>query len=364
MPDEEKQASVSAEQSKASEPVEQEKQQPKDESEVKPKRTLEEALDNAYEKVIKSKAEKEENKEPEKKEEPKQEAKEPKKDDIKTEVLEPRKTWSEEQKQFFSSLDTTGKKAVLKYYSDWDSGYKKKFSEADNDLKMAKELKETFAPFNQQLKQMGINPITKVKDLIALETAYAQDPERFIANLYTQALNSGRVKKENIAKMFGLDQTSKEGEDPQNDVASVLAQLENRLDQKLNSFEGRLRQDKVGELNAKIQKFFSQKNEDGTLKYPHFEKLENSMSEISQVTGEADLDILYNKALMLDPELSKEYIENQTQSKLTEFQKNADLEKAKKASVNLKNSPNANIEKKRKMTLDERIDENYDKIFK
>jgi hypothetical protein len=249
---------------------------------------------------------------------------------------------------------------MLKYYEDWDKGYQKKFTDADVDLKFAKSVKETLAPFNAQLKQLGIDPITKVRDLFALEQMFAQNPEQFIADLYRQALSTGRVKQENILKMLGINANGEQAE-PQ--TSDIFAQLENKIENRLSSFEQRLSQEKVSQVSAEIDGFFSQKDEQGNLKYPHFETLRGSMAKLSDATGETDLGELYTIALFKDKTLRAEYLQKNANEQLNEVQKKSDLDKARAASLNLNSSPNANVNIKKNRGLAEIVASNVEKHF-
>jgi hypothetical protein len=322
-----------------------------------PKGTLKAAFDVAY-----AKAKTKENNEPNLNKEPNAERKTDSVPPV-VEQLEPKQSWSDEQKAWFAKHDADGKKVMLKYYEDWDKGYHKRLTEVDKEVKFAKALKEVFAPFEPHWKQAGVEPTQKVRDLIILEQQFAANPAQFISDLYRQAVSTGRVRQDEILKLLGINAPQDDGMQAEPNVNDLVAQLENKFENRLSSFEKRIMQEKVAKVQTQVSEFFTQKDAQGNPKYPHFERLEPLMSKAAQLTGESDLDKLYNDALMLDPELRQGYIDTQLKSKADEYQKQRDLEKARTASFGLSSSPNANVNIPRRRELKDIVAENAKKHF-
>ena len=105
-------------------------------------------------------------------------------------------------------------------------------------------------------------------------------------------------------------------------IESRLAQIE------------RQKQDETADINAKeIEQFKSAKNSDGEIKFPHFEKVRNSMAtffieESPLFNPDLTLEQAYKKAVMLDDELV-ELRDAEITRKATEKRKE-ELEKAKR----------------------------------
>jgi hypothetical protein len=105
-------------------------------------------------------------------------------------------------------------------------------------------------------------------------------------------------------------------------IESRLAQIE------------RQKQDETADINAReIEQFKSAKNSDGEIKFPHFEKVRNSMAtffieESPLFNPDLTLEQAYNKAVMLDDELV-ELRDAEITRKATEKRKE-ELEKAKR----------------------------------
>ena len=139
-----------------------------------------------------------------------------------------------------------------------------------------------------------------------------------------------------LAQGYGINLPSENNESESWDEPDPqIAQLQKQLQEvkgELNQFRQHNVQSARNETENHIKSFSEQKDDEGKLVHPHFEKLRVKMGNLID-TGEAkDLKEAYTKSIRLDDDLYKETLKTQrTQAKKEEDKKRkAAVEKARK----------------------------------
>lgn len=179
------------------------------------------------------------------------------------------------------------------------------------------ELVKVVEPFGEALALQGITPAQKLKQYIAWEQGIAKNPLEGMIQL-------GRSLGFDLVKMISDKQSSEEQtfEDPAQKEINDLRTRIDAQDQKA-----------LEELNARlleqVEQFKNAKAEDGTLKYPHFEKVRKYMGP--HIEAGKDLESAYN-AIVEELELGMPSQSSETRKP----RKN--IKKAKKLSTKVKSS--------------------------
>lgn len=258
---------------------------------------------------------------------------------VKTESLLPKENFTADEKEYFNSLDDAGKKVMLKKWGNLESGYNKKYEGIANDRKTIEEFNHIYEPYKQQLDIAGITPVQYTKQLIAADKFIRENPVEGIKWLAQQ---SG-------VDLAMLNQTPEE----QNPMTKEL----NSLKGEIGTLKQELSQRELTTLAKQIENFKNAKDEEGNLKYPHFDTVKNEMAKLNAATGETNLEALYSKAVRLNDDLYNKQLEAELAKKQAEAQKQADLNKAKKAGKPIKSSPSVKVSKNNKVSIDQILEE-------
>lgn len=241
--------------------------------------------------------------------------------------------WPAEDKALLENIkDEEARKLVMQIDKRLQAAHTRRSQEVAEEVKTAHSVRDIFKPYQEDLKQAGLNEITAIPALIKEYTA----TKEFIGKLQ----QSPKEVIAGLAKQYGVSLDGLDDGDDYKDpyVAQLeqkVAQLEGKVGQVANSFQ----QNESQAITQKIDQFAKETNGDGSLKHPHFERLRTTMGNfMAQNPGET-LGTAYDKAMRTDPELYQEMVAREVQAKLKAEEKErirkADIEKAKKAKRNL-----------------------------
>jgi len=235
-------------------------------------------------------------------------------------ALQPPEKWTDEQKEIFASLDHSAKQFLLNRHHDVESYLTKETQSLADVRKRYERLDEVLKPFDEVLKQKGIDITPHVANALQYYFSYQQDPSSTIKTLI---------------KAAGLEQ-DQIFEDDQYTDPSIRA-LRNELDQtkrELAQMRSQPNQDAT-DAQRQLNDFRSATNEDGTPKYPHFESLRTVMAPI--VADGKSMEEAYNEALWTLPDYRKSQLESRQKEaeKAAEAQRAQKVAKAKKAARTL-----------------------------
>lgn len=208
--------------------------------------------------------------------------------------------------------------------------------------------------------------VKKIKDPELRQEAIEATKKRRV-DFDRRSLELGNTRKELAEMRAKLEElTSLQNKPVANDEDEYLTEQELEQKKKLEDVEKQLKELRDKEANNQAQTvqqeltaFAQSENEDGTLKYPYFERVRQNMALLFQADrqGTLTLEKAYNKAVLLDDELAEEL-----QQELLLKEKLKQKEALAKVKNNKKYSPSSSSGKKN-LTAKERNAEAISKLF-
>ena len=194
-------------------------------------------------------------------------------------ILAP-ENWSDEWRQKFDGLPDEGKTLALDQWTNMQSDYTKK-SEEIADITKAVE------PFKEQIALRGASPGQVIQQLLYANASLQRDP----VGTLVQIANSMRVDPKALGEKLGLVQadTSETEEYTDPEVLKLRKDMA-ELKQGLQQTQTTAQQATIDKGNQILNEFKSAKNEDGTLKHPHFDKVTPVMTALLQASHQTTLD--------------------------------------------------------------------------
>ena len=229
--------------------------------------------------------------------------------------------WNEDDRIMFDSLPNEAKDRLLKREKEMTADYTRKTQDLAEQRKDLEALNKVLEPARQNIAASGIGEAEYISRLLNADAALRQNPQMALRQL---------------AQGYGINLPSENNESESWDEPDPqIAQLQKQLQEvkgELNQFRQHNVQSARNETENHIKSFSEQKDDEGKLVHPHFEKLRVKMGNLID-TGEAkDLKEAYTKSIRLDDDLYKETLKTQrTQAKKEEDKKRkAAVEKARK----------------------------------
>jgi hypothetical protein len=208
--------------------------------------------------------------------------------------------------------------------------------------------------------------VKKIKDPELREEAIEATKKRRV-DFDRRSLELGNTRKELAEMRAKLEElTSLQNKPVANNEDEYLTEQELEQKKKLEDVEKQLKELRDREANNQAQTvqqeltvFAQSENEDGSLKYPYFERVRQNMALLFQAdqNGTLTLDKAYNKAVLLDDELAAEQ-----QQELLLKEKLKQKEALAKVKNNKKYSPNS-TNSKRNLSAKEKNAEAIAKLF-
>lgn len=208
--------------------------------------------------------------------------------------------------------------------------------------------------------------VKKIKDPELREEAIEATKKRRV-DFDRRSLELGNTRKELAEMRAKLEElTSLQNKPVANNEDEYLTEQELEQKKKLEDVEKQLKELRDREANNQAQTvqqeltaFAQSENEDGSLKYPYFERVRQNMALLFQAdqNGTLTLEKAYNKAVLLDDELAAEQ-----QQELLLKEKLKQKEALDKVKNNKKYSPNS-TNSKRNLSAKEKNSEAIAKLF-
>lgn len=177
-------------------------------------------------------------------------------------------TWPAEKRELFAKLEPEMQAFVLTRESEREADYTRKTQELADQRKAAEEITSVLEPYKQSLELAGVSPGQAIQRLFAAQRLLETRPLdglKWLAQQYQVDL-SGLSSKEDEAY---VDPALKGLRD---EVTQLKSQLTQRQQQE--------QQQNVSAVQKQITDFKDSKNEDGTPKYPHFDKIKAVMAPL------------------------------------------------------------------------------------
>lgn len=270
------------------------------------------------------------------------------------------KHWPDERKQVFESLPTPeAKQAMLKLARDLEAGFTRKSQQLADQAKYAETIGGLFTDAERaELRSINANEAAAVDYLLKLNRWAGQDPKAYIK----WAMQNFRVTPEDLsgaqpqpaAKPEGPQKAGQSSElddlladprlkalesefKPVKDLVQTLARQWEAREQQAAQAEQSRRQSRVASIMDGINRFRSEIDDAGQLRYPHFDRLRADMGALmntrlaSMPDGPEKMAKAYEMALRADPDLSQEWVKHETAKAIEADRKSRDAQKARAA---------------------------------
>lgn len=268
-------------------------------------------------------------------------------EDIEPEKLTAPEHWSQAHKDTFSKLDTEGQEFLLSRHKDMEADYTRKTQEVAEVKRFKDNFEQMYGPYRNHFATQGLDEQGAIRSLLGWYSSIQQDPKRAISALAQQY----GVTNEQPAEEGFTDPAIKALQDKLSDIEA--RNIQNQRAQQEAS---------VKSVQDQITAFSSETNTDGSLKYPHFEKVKADMGIAIQANPSLTLDAAYIKAVRLDDALfSEEQNKTQAQKEIEKKGKaKQKIAQAKKAASGIK-SGSASVKKDKPNTLEDDLAAEYDR---
>lgn len=221
-------------------------------------------------------------------------------------------------------------------YSNWDKGFNKKMQEVAEQRKTFQQQQEQFQreaqayqslanltrPYVQQWHSRGLIPDQVAAQAFHYATQFYQNP---VGTLFEIAQQNGLLN-EFLEHVNGQEYVDPRVEQLQRQNAQLQAQWE--------QYQQQQQQAQYMPYLQQIAEFQGATNEDGTPKYPYFQRLFGVVAENLKSGVANSLEEAYEQALWTIPEERERLLASQAQQKASAAQKEA--ERAEKASKRVK----------------------------
>lgn len=183
------------------------------------------------------------------------------------EVLEAPSNWPAEQREKFTVLPRETQEWLLSRDKEMVESYTRKTTELAEQRKAAEEVTSVLEPYRQQMELAGVSPSQAIQRLLAAQKFLESNPSegiKWLAQQYQVDLSGFTPKEETYT-------------DP--DVKALRDEL-NQFKAERQREQQRTQTESISAIQRQINEFKDSRNEDGTLKYPHFEKVKAVMAPL------------------------------------------------------------------------------------
>lgn len=206
------------------------------------------------------------------------------------------------------------------------------------------DLRKVLEPYGDTLALQGITPAQKISQYIAIEKQIMANPLEGILQL---------AKSYGVDLVKSLEDKQSEFEDPAlKEVSNLRKELEAIKSNTQKQQEEALQRQQE-EAIKEVNRFKAEKTQDGTLKYPHFEKIKSLMSEKFSTNSASTLEEAYN-LVVKDLGLPVSVVQSITGKK--------SVKDAKKAALGVRSKSSTLKESTVGLTLREEIARNFEKV--
>lgn len=237
--------------------------------------------------------------------------------------------WPAEDKALFAKATPDAQAFLLRRHKEMEADYTKK-TQAVAPLQPYAPLEAKYAGYHRSI---GASTAQVADSLLTTEY-----------QLRTGTPEQRRQIVSNIARQYGvnLDPAQAGPVDPalqaaqpliEQQIAAAVAPLQANL----AAFQQQRETDRIAQNGQAIEAFKATKNPDGTAKYPHFDAVVESMTQLMQANIATNLDDAYDKAVWSNPALRDASIAAKTAAATAEAAKK--LRTTQKANIVKSNMP-------------------------
>lgn len=262
--------------------------------------------------------------------------------------------WPAERRQAFNALPEDARKVTFGFIKDLQAGYTRKMQDVSDQVRFADAVSGLFTQDHYaQMQREGVTVVDAVKNLIDLHEFASRDPAGYVKwamqrfnvkpeHLFENAQQQAGTKEDESIDDILIDPTVKQLRTELADVKNKLASFSQTEEQRRQQEAQQQRQSHQQALNAvfgTLQQFRSSLDDDGNLKYPHFDALQKPIGALMEThpqlvrmpDGIEKLDKAYQMALRADPELGEAVYDSEVNKRMAAKLKAQEAERAKRA---------------------------------
>ena len=249
------------------------------------------------------------------------------------EALTAPKHWPKEEQEIFNAWDANVQHQVMDRYKAMEGDYTKKTQALSKYKKRNEALDEIYGPFRDDFQRAGMDEVAATRQLLAAHKYLREDPQQAIKWL---------------AQSYGVDlkavndDTAIEDEyaDPQmKAMQQQIAQLQGTIQNQQQQAQNMQKQ----EVQTLIDNFQTAKDEDGNLKHPHFEAVQNQMAALVGSGQAKDIAEAYDMAVFANPTTRAKVLEEQAKQKEEQAKKETQQEVKAEAVQKAKKQQRVNV---------------------
>lgn len=248
--------------------------------------------------------------------------------------LEPHPRWSEADKAKFATLTREAQEFLLAREKATEGDYTRKTQELAEQRKSIEPLIGEVQRLNPLFQQIGMTPHQFIVESANVAHNLLSGTPDQRANAVAYLVNLHQVPPDAVVQALGIPLHSGENGQPAADPRILnLSQHISKLESKLSQFEQNALQTERQRAQYEFDSLAQAKDDNGTPKYPHFDRVRQTMLQLA-ANGQADTwESAYSKAIRLDDDLHKETIEAAAKREREALEKanQEAVEKARKA---------------------------------
>ena len=220
--------------------------------------------------------------------------------------------WSEAEKAQFAGLPREAQQVLVERHKAMEADYTRKTQEVAETRKSVEPLIQEVGKWNGYLQQLGLTADQAFSQMLTTEyTLRTGTPEQKASALAY------------LSQLYGVTLPNPQGGDGIKPDPSItqLHQTVAGLQSQLRRYEEQRVQGERERAQAEFDALGQAKNPDGSLKFPHFGRVNSTMIQLV-ASGQADTwDAAYTKAVRLDDDLYKQSVETERQRVAAEADK-------------------------------------------
>ncbi|MFA6984579.1 MAG: hypothetical protein WC213_00035 [Arenimonas sp.] len=250
----------------------------------------------------------------------------------KVEPIQPPARWSDADKAEFAKLTPEGQQLFLNRYQAIEGDYTRKTQELAETRKGIEPLIQEVQKQNPLLQHLGMtaNQFFEQSANVSRNLLSGTPEQRGQAIAYL--VNHHRIPPEAVLQALGVPLPAV-GENGQMAVDPTVLQLRQHvhgLEQSLQRIQEQSQLSERQRAEAEFNAIGQAKDESGQVKYPHFERVKQTMIQLAASDQAETWDQAYQKAVRLDDDLYRQTVESERQ-RVAELAEKARLEAVGKA---------------------------------
>jgi hypothetical protein len=229
--------------------------------------------------------------------------------------LEPHPRWSETDKATFAKLPPDGQRLMMDSYKRMEADYTRKTQDVAETRNAIQPFVHTLTEWSPYLQEMGLPPSQAFHNLLSVEYTLRKGSPEQKREIIDSLIRDYQVSPSQTAAP--TDPAATEWQDPAVlNLSQQLSAVKNELTHFKTEQQRQMQEAAMASHRAEFAAIGLSKNQDGSLRFPHFERVQKTMVDLVS-GGQADTwDAAYDKAVRLEDDLYQEVLVNRERKAL------------------------------------------------